>query len=57
MPKNLSVEENWNTHVPSKYDVIVSWEKPELQPLVHEVQLVRVKPKLHIEELKIDGVS
>jgi hypothetical protein len=58
MPKNLSVVENRNIHVPLKYDVIVSWAKTEMQPLSYKVRLIRVRPKSHIEGLKIiDGVS
>jgi hypothetical protein len=41
-----------------KYDVIVSWAETEMQPLSYKVRLIRVKPKPHIQELKIiDGVS
>jgi hypothetical protein len=56
MPKNLSVKENGN--IPSKFDVTVSWAKPELQPLYHQVELIRVKPEpTKVARIKVDGVS
>lgn len=42
----------------SKFDVTVSWAKPELQPLFHEVQLIRVEPKPPtVTRTEVDGVS
>jgi len=42
----------------SKYDVTVSWAKPELQPLFHQVRLERVEPKpLEVARITVDGVS
>jgi len=56
MPKNLSVKENRNTS--SKYDVTVSWAKPELQPAYHQVEVIRVKPELtKVAQRIVDGVS
>jgi hypothetical protein len=56
MPKILSVKENRNTF--PNYDVTVSWAKPELQPLFHEVELIRVKPKPQpVARIEVDGVS
>jgi len=56
MPKILSVKENRN--MSSKYDVTVSWAKPELQPLFHQVQLIRVEPKPpKVARIRVDGVS
>ena len=56
MPKKLSVKENRT--ISSKYDVTVSWAKPELQPLFHQVELIRVKPEpAKVAQIRVDGVS
>jgi hypothetical protein len=56
MPKNLSVKENRN--ISSKYDVTVSWAKPELQPSFHQVEVIRLKPETsNLTKIEVDGVS
>jgi hypothetical protein len=56
MPKNLTVKEKHN--ISSKYDVTVSWAKTELQPLFHQVELIRIKPeRTKVARIRVDGVS